>query len=489
MLRLILLVASLSLALPLAAQTNDNCTGALALNVQQEGAVIYTPFNSTTATASTPAPPCTGLGADDDLWYSFTAPGREVHFTFQNYAPARSTSRGMGFTILDACGGATLECDFLVGAEADGSGRQLAPETANATAKLTPGATYLLRVFAQGEGGATAEIALVTAANDDCDAAMPLAISTTESPASTTADTRLATRSENRPGCTGVSANDDIWYSFVPTTPSLELSYDDLQTTRGSADGVGYTVSKACPEMPGEDELCAASIPATNGAGTTTLTPPAGFTAGETYYLRVFQQGGESAGTFNLSLQEDASLPAELLSFTGRAEDKHNALHWTVTAEEGVDHYEVQKGAGAGAVNWGTVATRPARNGGQVAQTYVVTHEEPDALTYYRLVTVDEDGSEAFSPIISIERGTADGLAGMTVSPNPTDGRLVIDYRSASAEVELEVVDLSGRVVRSRRLPGGAGAVTVELSDLPAGTYLAKLTDEAGRSTRRVVLR
>ena len=489
MLRLLLLATSLTLGLPLTAQTNDDCTGALALLIQAEGSVTYTPFNSTAATASTPAPPCTGLGADDDLWYSFTAPGEEVYFTFQNYQPASRQSRGLGFTMVDACGGTTVECDYLVGAQADGSGRQLAPATANATAKLVPGATYLLRVFAQGAGGGTAEIALVTAANDGCNAATPLAISTTESPVNTLADTRLATRSANRPGCTGVSANDDIWFSFVPTTPSLVLSYDDLQTTEGTADGVGYTVAEECPEMPAQEELCAASIPTTNGAGSTTLTPPGGFTAGQTYYLRVFQQGGESAGTFNLSLREDASLPAELISFTGRAAAKHNELRWTVTAEEGVDYYELQKGEAAGASDWGTVATRPARHGGTTTQTYVVTDEEERPLTYYRLVTVDQDGSESFSPIISIERGAEASLAGTSISPNPSNGRILVDYRSASAEVALEVMDLSGRVVRRQRLAGGAGAVTVDLSDLPAGTYLTNLTDDSGRFTRRVVLR
>ncbi len=69
-------------------------------------------------------------------------------------------------------------------------------------------------------------------------------------------------------------------------------------------------------------------------------------------------------------------------------------------------------------------------------------------------------------------------LRGMSLSPNPASGTVLVSFEAASAcEAELRLYDLTGRMVGSTSHPVGAGDVTLTLSPgageagLPAGVY------------------
>ncbi|SDM24626.1 Por secretion system C-terminal sorting domain-containing protein [Catalinimonas alkaloidigena] len=73
--------------------------------------------------------------------------------------------------------------------------------------------------------------------------------------------------------------------------------------------------------------------------------------------------------------------------------------------------------------------------------------------------------------------------------PNPTSGRVQVDYTSASASAVLEFLlyDATGRLL-SRHAAVGALHQQLDLHDRPAGVYYAVLIHPAGRITRKVVL-
>ena len=76
-----------------------------------------------------------------------------------------------------------------------------------------------------------------------------------------------------------------------------------------------------------------------------------------------------------------------------------------------------------------------------------------------------------------------------TISPNPVMDCTQVAYHSAEAQVGLSVVDLMGRVLVTRQLPGGKGTATLELANYAAGIYIVQISDRSGRFSRRVVRR
>lgn len=95
-----------------------------------------------------------------------------------------------------------------------------------------------------------------------------------------------------------------------------------------------------------------------------------------------------------------------------------------------------------------------------------------------------------FAPVLDVTFGTSTSIASGTVAPvaapsvypNPTTGLLTLETDGA-ALLAVEVLDVAGRI----QLRSTSRQNQVDLSALPAGTYLVRLTTEFGVTTHRVV--
>lgn len=87
----------------------------------------------------------------------------------------------------------------------------------------------------------------------------------------------------------------------------------------------------------------------------------------------------------------------------------------------------------------------------------------------------------------SINQPAADRIQ---VYPNPVGDLLTVELTGLRAfETKLQLLDINGRVVNTRSLQMINGRMDINTSDLPAGTYLLRLTNEAGISTARIIRR
>ena len=87
--------------------------------------------------------------------------------------------------------------------------------------------------------------------------------------------------------------------------------------------------------------------------------------------------------------------------------------------------------------------------------------------------------------------GMDDGVTNLAAFPNPSTGRFTLGYElTAGRRVDLEVLDLTGRVVNSRalgrQLPGRYQE-TISAVDLPTGLYLYRIRTEAGPGRARKI--
>lgn len=166
-------------------------------------------------------------------------------------------------------------------------------------------------------------------------------------------------------------------------------------------------------------------------------------------------------------------LPVHLLSFTAQKRGDKNILQWRSATEANSSHYEIERS------NDG----KDYKKIGKVAATgtpanYSFTDENPfRELNYYRLKMVDKDGTHAFGAIRIINN--ADGISGLSLFPNPVKDAVTLKVFSNKPEnLQVDIVNAEGKLIQTQKLGlnEGANTRTLNLANLPKGTYFARVT-------------
>jgi len=256
------------------APSNNDCSGATALTVYGATCGSATTGNVFGATQSLAAAPCNGT-ADDDVWYSFVATAASHVITvvgslsFDAVLDLRSGS----------CNGSNITC-----LDASGTG---ATETLTATG-LVSGTTYYVRVYHYYSAVPTTAnftICVTTPtppapANDDCSGAIALTVYGATCGGETTGNVASATQSIPSITCNGSTgnANEDVWYSFVATGTSHNV------TVVGSSNFDAIIDLRSATCSAGTNLFCSDS----SFQGGTEVVIATGLTIGATYYVRVY---------------------------------------------------------------------------------------------------------------------------------------------------------------------------------------------------------
>jgi hypothetical protein len=112
-------------------------------------------------------------------------------------------------------------------------------------------------------------------------------------------------------------------------------------------------------------------------------------------------------------------------------------------------------------------------------------------LVHYRVELSDELPCASVSNIVegSFNIGVRDGATGpnVTVSPNPSKGSFLVSIGAQTTVTGWEMIDLSGKVMRSDRGLAVTDRLTLETGLLP-GAYLLRLMTDDGVAVRRIVI-
>ena len=76
-----------------------------------------------------------------------------------------------------------------------------------------------------------------------------------------------------------------------------------------------------------------------------------------------------------------------------------------------------------------------------------------------------------------------------SVTPNPAHDYVVVSVKNANEEMVVDLLDISGRVLRTQRLAAGESMLRLERGNLPNGIYLLRLTSYGQKQTRKVIFR
>jgi hypothetical protein len=215
-----------------------------------------------------------------DVWYWFTAIAPSMTVTF-----TPSNSRDAGLIVYDACTTTVLGCS--------NSGTGSTVETTTITTVV--GNTYGVRLLRIANTNDIQGSLVVRIGNNECAGAILLTASSTNTCTAVTGTSVSATQSQT--GCSG-TADDDVWYSFVATATSHQVT-----VTPGTMQNPVFQVfSGTCGSLT--------SLACTNNStGNTTaeVSNVTGLTIGTTYYVRVHSNGNASGqGTFTICINNIA---------------------------------------------------------------------------------------------------------------------------------------------------------------------------------------
>lgn len=225
----------------------------------------------------------------------------------------------------------------------------------------------------------------------------------------------------------------------------------------------------------GGDEIVigSAEIPLNGGWAdySAAAVAPAGATSGEL----VFEMG--DAGFFlvdNVCLIEDLAAPVTLAAFMGEAGAKSNRIYWATATEENTAMFYLERSA-TGTNDWQEVTTINAAGNSETMREYTAEDENPFNSSYYRLRSVDFDGSEQLSEVLLLERKAG---ADLRAFPNPFGAELSFNTELQVA-TDFRLVDILGRTVKAGRIAAGAQQTSLSTATLPKGRYVLRVGDRS----------
>ena len=169
-------------------------------------------------------------------------------------------------------------------------------------------------------------------------------------------------------------------------------------------------------------------------------------------------------------------LPITFSSFTATAKNNTIETNWHTATELNTNHFIIQHCADG--ISFTDIGTVKAIGSG--ANSYSFTDNNPtpsplNGVVYYRLQSVDKDGSSSFSKVVSVQFTVNSNQ--LTVYPNPAKEAVTI---KGNHIVSVQVIDNMGRVVKVVTLKDATNPV-LSVSSLAAGVYHLRIQTTDGK--------
>lgn len=183
-------------------------------------------------------------------------------------------------------------------------------------------------------------------------------------------------------------------------------------------------------------------------------------------------------------------LPFGIESFTARLNDNEAFLKWEYDAPDEVKEFVIETSAVANG-NY-TVVGKISASASRNSYEFVQYNLETSGTLYYRIKIVSLDGTIHYSKTLALKTdGT--GLFNLTSMPSPFDNKIDISFYSDTQQlIQLTIVDLAGRTLKSQKLQAAKGQHTLSMDglfNLTSGIYLLQARTGNQTFVRKIMKR
>ncbi len=182
------------------------------------------------------------------------------------------------------------------------------------------------------------------------------------------------------------------------------------------------------------------------------------------------------------------ALPIELLSFTGKQQNESILLNWKTSSEENNDFFTLEHSLDGYEFEFLTEVD--GKGNSTITNDYRFNHKDPTVGTnYYRLSQTDFDGTTKDAGVIAVDYKSDKIVA--TVMPNPIrQNEINLNYISPQdAEIEIEVIDMTGKVLIQTTVSVSEGENNIQLpiQNWASGVYyLRTIQNQTSKSIKFV---
>lgn len=176
-------------------------------------------------------------------------------------------------------------------------------------------------------------------------------------------------------------------------------------------------------------------------------------------------------------------LPIELVSFGAEFSKakKSTELRWTTSMEENVNKFVIQKSKNAyDFVNVAEVSPGQQPSSGQRNYKAMDVNTGDKGIVYYRLMTLDHDGSKSYSDLIDVD--VTDSKDDFKIYPNPTANTAIMSYYSeVGGTWTVSIYGDMGKFEKEITVNAsetGINKLRLDLSDMSCGLYFVRIANE-----------
>ncbi|MFN0293105.1 Ig-like domain-containing protein [Pedobacter helvus] len=285
-------------------------------------------------------------------------------------------------------------------------------------------------------------------------------------------------------GCTSAAGTTSVVVNTAPTANN-----DALTVLGNSAATVVDVLANDQANTLGQTLTVTAITQPANGtatliAGVVRYTPATGFSGNTSFtYTIAGSICGTSTATVNVTVSPDP-LPVTIAKgLTLKKEADGVRLTWTTASETNNSKFIIYRGGND--TQLAELKMIDGKINSSVLQDYSFLDSRPlIGVNYYRLAQVDLDGKKSILGEKAIEYQIAHPE--LAVYPNPTTGKITLDFAPKKYQ-KVQLTSIHGSVLMEQTISSSSSQCSFEMSRLPAGTYLIRLSGTGGVLHSKVV--
>jgi hypothetical protein len=192
--------------------------------------------------------------------------------------------------------------------------------------------------------------------------------------------------------------------------------------------------------------------------------------------------------TPNISLTGGTALPINLIDFKAKASGDKVNLSWSTASETNNKYFTVERSSDG--KSFEAVLKKDGAGNSSALSRYFATDFNPLAGTsYYRLRQTDADGKSTTSGSVAVAILEKDQF--FSLSPNPVQDYVAINYNSSSSNLKLSVTTLGGKyiLIASGSIAELNAQLNAKVNLLPTGVYIIQLFDAGKTYTQKMMKR
>ncbi len=178
----------------------------------------------------------------------------------------------------------------------------------------------------------------------------------------------------------------------------------------------------------------------------------------------------------------EVALPIELILFNVYKVDNNVNIYWETASEINNDYFTIERSTDG--VSYEIIGTVRGAGNSSTTLDYSYTDKNPlNGVSYYRLTQTDYNGDyEVFDPV-SVSYLNEDALH---IGPNPAVNEINVSLNGEMGMGKFYMYNMSGAQVKSINLE--SSFTTIDVSNLPSGTYMVVFTAAENQITKRIII-